>query len=153
MRIIYILLIITIFGCKPEKKVESKVSALLPTIPIEDLKYLYDHCDAVDYIFRELPFSVSQNNQSSIRVNLTYIDTVAVTTDYSGCYHLGREFFQVNGEVIKEAELYFGDDCMYMIWMEGNKAVYGNKLSMAGQQFYGNLIAQAQKLQKNAQQQ
>ncbi len=127
----------------------KKGTANLPSIPKEMMQKLWDQCEFVDYIFYELPFSMSQTEQPSIRANLNYVGTGSIPGVPSTCKAIGREFFQINGEIVMEAEVYFSQECRFYIFFEDGKPKYSNKMSPDGEKFYNQMITQALEMRKN----
>ncbi len=123
----------------------------LPMVPIETMQKLWNECEFVDYIFFDLPFSMSQTEQPSIRANLNYIDRAPIGPRPKSCKPIAREFFQINGEIVFEADVYYSTGCKYYVFFEGKNPVYANKMSEAGEKFYNQMITQALQMRQNAQ--
>lgn len=125
--------------------VENEISYLAeeyPALTREILEEVWQKSDMVDYIFHELPFSMSQNNQASVRANIAYIAKTGQGPIPSKCKALGRQFFQIEGEIVLEADIYYSDDCYFYIFHhQGNK--YANVMTEQGKTFYANMIKQA----------
>lgn len=126
-------------------KVEN-VQGLTPEV----MNKLLNEVTYVDYIFHELPFSVSQDNKASVVANIRQISPEPLGYLPSNCKAIGREFFHINGEIEFEADLYFSNGCIGYVFMKNEKPIFANKVSPSGQQFYGNLIAQATQMSKQA---
>ena len=120
-------------------------------LPQETLKKLFDEATYIDYIFYDLPFSVSQDDQPSIHANLNLISPEKMGPISSSCKALGREFFHIGGDIALEAEIYFQEGCYGYVFYKGNKLMYANKISAAGMKFYGNMVAQGKQMQKQLQ--
>lgn len=131
--------------------VEQATDDPLPQVPVKIMQELWNECEFVDYIFFDLPFSMSQTEQPSIRANLNYIDRAAVGPRSKACKPIAREFFQINGEIVYEADVYYSENCKYYVFFEGKTPVYANKMSAAGEKFYNQMITQALQMQKSAQ--
>ena len=84
----------------------SKTEALYPAYPVEKLKYLFETCDYVDYVFYELPMSMSLNEQGSIQYSVSHVSQEQAPIN-ANCKSLGRIFYQLKGENIAEAEIVF----------------------------------------------
>jgi len=125
-----------------QPKVEQTTFGV-PGLPQSDMKNLYDNATYVDYIFYNLPFSLSQDNKPSIHANLALISPEPLGSIPASCKPIGREFFQVAGEVAYEADLYFQEGCYGYVFIKDKKPLYANKISSEGIKFYGNLINQA----------
>lgn len=157
MRLIYALAIATItlaIGCKGDTN--SKASApttsnvtktvtanQIPSVPAELMKKLFMECDYTDYIFHDLPFSMSQDEQASIRANLNYVSTEPIGSIPAGCKPMGRQFYHINGEIVLEANVYYDANCKFYVFVDGEKPLYANKMTETGEKFFSSMIAQA----------
>ncbi len=124
----------------------------LPGYPQEKVKILFDSCDYVDVIFYYEDFSINQKNPKDIRGMLSYISTAVPATLNSGCQPIGRIFFQINGRNAAEADIFFQQECLYLLFYEDSKYTYSNNLTQSGINFFSNIFAQVN-AQKNAAQQ
>lgn len=144
-----ILAIVAMGGCK-ESETKSKteqVENTLQPLPIIELQRLFEDATYVDYIFYDLPFSISQSDQASIRQNILLIGQNMPTSISERCKPLGREFFHVGGDIVWEAEVYHSNNCYGYVFLKDGKAVYANAFSDEGKKFYANLIAQGKQMQ------
>lgn len=112
-----------------------------PSITAEKMKFLWDNCDYVDFVFYETNFSMSQKEQNAIRTTLSGVAT-AVAEVLPSCKPVGRVFFQVDGQNKEEADLFFGGDCLYYIFFENGQYAYANQLTQSGFKFYKNIFEQ-----------
>ena len=147
------LLIFVLTACGDQaskKKAENKSTVVaksgkvlsLPALPSEDMQRLYEECDFTDYIFHNLPFSISQGEKAAIVKNLSFISPDPAGEVTITCKPMGREFFHIKGEIEYEADVYFEEGCQYIVFMKGNTPIYLNKISEAGKKFYGSIISQ-----------
>ena len=122
-------------------EVESTAISGLPSIPEELLQKVFLECDFVDYIFYELPFSMSYDNKNTIQSVLRWVNqsTVIPTT---GCKALGRMIFQKQGNTMIEAEIYVSETCSYYKWILDGKPMYNNLMSVGGIRHYSGIINQ-----------
>lgn len=118
------------------------VSSPYPSITEEKMRYLYDNCDYIDFVFYGTNFSMSQNEASGIRSTLGGISTTPAKV-LASCQPVGRVFFQVDGQNVEEADLFFGESCLYYIFLENGSYAYGNQLTEGGFKFYQNIFARA----------
>ena len=118
-------------------------TSTLPSIPMDTLQMLWNQCDYVDYVFYYTNFSISQDEQSSIRSSLRHIaeDPAVIKAD---CKPIGRLFYQVDGENRLEGDLHLSEGCLYFIFYQKGKQVYANSMTQEGLQFYQNLFSQIQ---------
>ncbi|MEN0005953.1 MAG: hypothetical protein AAF798_17515 [Bacteroidota bacterium] len=119
----------------------------LPSIPEATMQQLFEQCDYIDYVFYYTNFSISQNEQASIRATLAHVSPQPAPMN-PNCKPMGRIFYQVQGENVAEADFYFSQDCLYYIFMENNKPKYGNYMSEQGFTFFKNIFAQIQQQQQ-----
>ncbi|MEM1218944.1 MAG: hypothetical protein AAGH79_08525 [Bacteroidota bacterium] len=115
----------------------------LPSVPIEKLEYLWNNCDYVDYVFYELPISMSLDVKNSIQYALSHIaeNPASLRPD---CKPIGRIFFQVQGENYLEADFYFSNGgCTYYVFLEDGKPKYGNYMTEEGAKYMNNNLSQA----------
>lgn len=122
----------------------------IPGIPKELMQKMYKECDYTDYIFHDLPFSMSQDEGPSIRANLNYISIVPLKHIPAGCKAMGRQFFHVNGDIVLEANVYYNDHCKFYVFVDGETPLYANMMSDQGIEFYSTMIQQAMDAQKAA---
>jgi hypothetical protein len=149
-----IILLLGLFSCKSDK-IKAKdsthnVSAAeamnpntLPSIDIKEVQYLVDNCTYIDYVWNDLPFSVSQGEKDAILSNISFISTETMTETPKRCKSIGRKSFQVGGDFYLEADIYYGEGCNYYVFYKNNKPIYLNKISPTGITFYQNLFMQA----------
>ncbi|MFT6333418.1 MAG: hypothetical protein ACJATI_000145 [Halioglobus sp.] len=138
----------TILTAQESTKIASKFK--LPSLPQSEMVRLFQEATFIDYIFYDLPFSISQDNQPSIHANLKLISTGVLDDLPMHCKPIGREFFQINGEIVHEADLYFSDGCYGYVFLKDEKPTYANKLTEAGMKFYTNIINQSNQIKNKA---
>ena len=120
-----------------------------PRIPNELMLKMWEEGQMIDYVFHDLPFSMNQNELASIRTNMTYISEKALDKIPNNCKPIARQFYQVNGEIVFEGDIYFTEGCRFYVFFVDGKAQYGNYMSDAGIQFFNNMIAQAMNARQN----
>lgn len=150
-----LLLVVSIIGCnndtkkstasKSEVKTENKFD--LPPMPQDEMIKLYNTVTYLDYIFYNLPFSLSQDNTPSIQANLKLMSSDPIQALPVSCKPIGREFFHIEGVIEYEADLYFSDGCFAYVFLKNEKPIYANKISDSGVKFYSNIIKQAAQMQ------
>ena len=135
-------------GCKEKQAQEpnnptttSEGGTILPVMPVQQQSYLFDNVELIDYIFHELPFSLSQSEQPSIQAKIAGISQEAVLPN--SCKSMARMFFQVKGEIVMEADVYFSPpDCYHYVFIEEGVEIYANKMGPANIQFYNHFLTQ-----------
>lgn len=160
-----ILCLILILSCKSDTKVASIVSPKktdtvvpvsgkpgYPPLPSDIGMKIWNEGEMIDYLFHNLPFSMSQDEQASIQTNLTYIGEDQVDLIPTSCKPMARQFYQVGGDIIMESDVYFSDDCKFYVFLIDGKEKYSNQMNEAGQNFFANIIKQAMGARQNIQQ-
>ncbi|MEM1318697.1 MAG: hypothetical protein AAGG75_00505 [Bacteroidota bacterium] len=123
--------------------VAAQEVATYPVLPMDEGRILATKCDYIDYLFYQLPMSMSFNDPASIQSALSYIDVKPAPTN-PGCKSIGRVAFQSQGEILMEAELYFAPNgCAQFVFLKDNKPTYGNLMHPNGIKFLGDLINRA----------
>ncbi len=122
----------------------------LPSMSQEEMMYLFNNCDYIDYVFYSTNFSISQNTQESIRSMLNMISPTTATLN-PNCKAIGRVFYQVKGENYAEADLYFQEGCTYLVFLEKNKPIAGHILTDQGVAYFNNIFQRAQNMAPGAQ--
>lgn len=119
----------------------------LPSIPLDTMQMLWEKCDYVDYLFYQLPISMSLNEQTSIRYSLRQVAAEPAPLKPE-CKPIGRIFFQVKGENAAEADIYFSPGCTYFVFYENGKKTYSNYMTQEGIQYLNNQLMQAKALRQ-----
>ncbi len=158
----YILWITTIFfsllACKQDQKstdsnitenVVSQSTESLPSLPLEVLQKLYDECTLIDYVFYELPLSMTVDQKPSIQNSLRHIADTSPALKAS-CKPVGHITYQISGHIVLEADFYYSEGCTYYIFFENREKRYANYMTQEGANSIGNLIQQGLQIQKNA---
>ena len=141
-------------GCKPGTPNQSSTATeqqpkangkMSPSgITAEYVQLIVDSCSHVDMIFNDFPISISQTEQNAIIGDLTYLSPTILETIPVGCKPLGRKVYNGNGRVLIEADLYFTENCRFMVFIQNEKALFANQLNEKGINFYNNLLQQVQ---------
>jgi len=122
------------------KTAEVKVSSL-PSITFEEMKVLYEGADFIDIIFYDVDFSMSVNNKTNIQKMVAFVSTNVARINPS-CKPTGRIFFQKNGELLAEADMYYDDKCRYFVFQKNGKAAYANDITPEGQAYFAKIFSQ-----------
>ncbi len=145
-------ILVLVFACSDSKHDDKKAgapakkqatvanSSPYPSVSQEIMASLWENCTAIDFLFYELPVSMSQDDQASIRQTLTHVSTNIPAYDKS-CKAIGRVFFQADGEPLTEAEIFFSQKCQYYVFHEKGKPAYANAMTEAGVQFMNKVLA------------
>jgi hypothetical protein len=124
---------------------EYKNSVPLKSVPKEKMQFLFENADATDYIFHHHPFSMSQDDVNSVRSNLQYISSEPNPYIPKNCSPIARQFFQAQGEIVCELDVYFDNNCAFYVFVENEKPVYSNLMTDVGKNFFNSTMAQASK--------
>ena len=127
--------------------------ALYPSLPNELGMKIWNEGEMIDYLFHNLPFSMSQDEQKSIQTNMTYIAPKLVYEIPSSCKPIARQFYQVGGDIILESDIYYSEGCYFYVFLEDGKEKYANQMTDSGKNFFDNIIKQASKASKQVGQQ
>jgi len=145
-QLIYIsaLCIFVFSSCKDGPKKEEE----LPGISAKEFDQLMVECDFIDYIFSYLPFSLSQDEDVSIKQNISFISEKPLKIIPKDCKPMARKFFQVKGLTKWEADVYFSDNCAFYVFIKDNKPIFANYMNEAGKVFYTDLINRSKTMQQ-----
>lgn len=113
---------------------------VLPGLPATTARLLWDSCTLIDYVFFDLPISMSMDQQNSIRTVLRHIGGKAPEALNPACKPIGKIYYQVKGNIILNASLYLSDSCAYFVFYEGEQKKYANLLTEEGYKFYKQTI-------------
>ena len=130
---------------KTEKKSkeEGKIYRL-PPLPEHIYHDIYKYSDYLDVLFEDLDFSMSQDNNASIRSFLQNINLKRTAALNTACEPMGHASFQKNGQSIIEADFYHEPGCYYFIfYYENEQPMFSNSMSETGIQFFKNLKSQS----------
>jgi len=59
------------------------------------------------------------------------------------CKSMGRIFYQIDGENVLMAEMYFSPDCTYLVFLQDEKPAYANYLTPQAVQYFNNIFTQS----------
>lgn len=125
---------------KPEAPQES-----YPSISVDRLEYLWNNATYMDVVFYELPVSLNQSTPEQIRSTIAHISETPPVID-PNCKPVGRIFFQVAGDNVEEADIYFQNGCTFYLWLKDGKPTHANTFTKEGIDFYNNIYAQVQQM-------
>ncbi|MBK9736064.1 MAG: hypothetical protein IPO92_14340 [Saprospiraceae bacterium] len=154
-KFISVLLCISI-GCNQANKTENvlktapetapvNIGPEIPGVPEDVIIKLLNECTYVDYIFHNLPFSLSQSEDPSINQNIAYIDYKRPLGHIPGnCKPIGRKFFHIKGEIVYDVDVYLTTHCKFYVFVDKkNKPMYANYITDDGVKFYAQTAQQA----------
>ncbi|MEM6317711.1 MAG: hypothetical protein AAF960_08575 [Bacteroidota bacterium] len=132
-------------GLSKEEKWNTKPEAVkvssLPSISFEEMKKIYEGADFIDIIFYNVDFSMSVNNKSNIQRMVGFVSTNVADIN-PDCKAMGRLFFQQNGELLVEADMYYDEQCRYFVFQKNGKAAYANQITPEGQAYFAKIFSQ-----------
>lgn len=120
-----------------DKKEESSALKALPKSMIDKM---YAEVDYIDYLWHDLPFSLSQEEKESINTNISFISDEAVPVIPEGCKAIGRKVYNIKGNTYLTADVYFTPSCQFYVFLEGEKPIYASKMTAQGVTFYTQVI-------------
>jgi len=152
--ILYFALVVSlaIIACKsdtqPPQKPEAvqTATAKTPLAPLSraEIINMYETIDYIDYIFFDWDFSMNQAEPNAVKAAITFISDVGPNTIPAGCNAVGRLVFQSKGEIIREADLYYSENCYFYSFVnESNRPAHHNAMTDQGIAFYQKMFAQA----------
>jgi hypothetical protein len=127
-----------------EVAVPTAIEIPYPALGNAEVSQLYASTDRVDIIFYDLPISVNQDDSRSAKNTALYVTPASPVVTVK-CKPLGRLTWMSEGRIFKEADVYSGPGCQYLLFMENNSPVAANAMSKEGVDFFNNVISQAAK--------
>lgn len=133
---------------KKETSPKTETNASLPGITFEEMKEIYETCDYIDFIFYNVDFSMSINAKTNIQRTVGFIST-STTALKPSCQAMGRIFFQRNGELLIEADMFFDENCQYFVFQKEGKPAYINAITPQGQAYFKQIFSQVRVSKSN----
>ena len=122
--------------------------AYLPSITLEEMEFLWNNCNQVDFIYYELPISTSLNDQYSIQQSLRHVsDTPVPLNVKNNCKPISRVFYKKDGDDLMEAEVYFSQGCSFFVFLKNGKPQYSNLMTDNGIKHFNDIIQKALSIQ------
>ncbi|MFZ1786777.1 MAG: hypothetical protein WAT92_00635 [Saprospiraceae bacterium] len=143
---IFLLFLMIFVRCKSDaevKTVESKPNMTIPALPEQELKNLVFNCTSVDYIFKELPISISFGKEEGLETNIFFASMETPSYGTNDCKSLARKSYNIGTEIYMEAEVFFDENCHHYDFYKNGKLTYRSQITQQGINFYNNVIAQA----------
>jgi hypothetical protein len=121
----------------------------LPPLSKEWAERLFNTTTYLDFIFYNVSYTLSMNESQSIKQFISGIGTKHVFQD-KNCPSQGRIFFQEEGNVFMEADIhYIENQCAYLVFFIGNKAMFANELNDSGKEMFRNYLGSGQQNIRN----
>ena len=153
-RFFVLFFLLSVLSCKQEsanKAIPNTASnvEVPPVIPTELLINIYENCSNIDFIFATLPFSISQEDKPSIQNTIRFIHQAQPAQIDNSCPYFAQQIFQIDGEIVLDAKIFFQQNCTYYLFYEEGQLKYSASFNEAGINFYNNLISQAKNSSNN----
>jgi len=153
----YLILAIVIAACNSGTKADDgtrqqvavtqpQTPGALQSISPAAMQDLWQNCNALDIIFYETNFSLSQDDQNAIRGTLGFFSPDPVQRD-PNCKPMGRLTFLVDGNIRQEADIYLSETCKYFVWFRNNTPVCINGMTTQGATFFNQILQQGRDMQ------
>lgn len=120
-----------------EKAAPQPPSTYSP-LPADYMDSLAGQVTQIDYLFYNLPISMSTGEPSSIRALMSHYEPGSSISLNHGCQSIGRIFYVGNGENLLAADLFFRDSCRFAIFLEGETPLYAARITDKGASFLLN---------------
>ena len=117
-----------------------------------EVNQLYVQAEKVDMIFYNHPISVNQEDAASVKNTAMYV-MPAPPSVTARCNPLGRLAWLAGGAILREADVYVGNGCNYLLFIENNKPIAANALANEAVEFFNNIISQVKDKQQQSQSQ
>ena len=118
-------------------------TAKYPAMTWNELEPLWENCDLIDFMFFDLPISMSYPEKAGIQTTLSHISTRAAIIDPS-CKPIGQIFYNIEGDNVYTADLYYNPPCFYYVFSQKGKKVFANDMTPEGIQALGKILNQVQ---------
>ena len=125
----------------------TETSQMLGSLPFDEMKNLYENADQIDYIYHSLPISMNVSDEAGVKNNVSFISSEANAYIPPHCKPIGRKIYYSRGEILIEADLYFNENCKFLVFIRNEKILWANKMTEAGHKFYSNLLRQVGEMQ------
>ncbi len=126
-------------SAKKEKQEPEKITRYRP-LPKHIYDQIYKYADYLDVMFEDLDFSMSQDNNASIRSFLGHINLKRTPAVKSSCKPMGHVVFLKKGNPIIEADFFHSPGCYYFLFYdEQGKPLYANSMTDMGIRFFDDL--------------
>jgi hypothetical protein len=147
---------IAIVSCKKEKAAVVTPAAPvnlgpeIPGLPADIYAKLMSEVTFIDYIFHDLPFSLSQDDEQSVKQNIAFIDLNSPMKHIpANCKPFARKFLKKGGTELYHVDVYLSPACQCYVFVDyanKNKPLYANKMTPEGVQYYARVAQQARQM-------
>lgn len=117
-------------------------------MPIEEIRWMIENIDQIDYEYDNMPISMALSEKGAVQNNVSYISPSVQWDIPTGCKPIGRQLFYSKANLIYEADLYFDNQCRFLVFKKDGKKVFQNKISKHGQKFYENVFSQVTNMKR-----
>lgn len=144
MRYTYLILLTFIIACtqsappNPAEMAPAQAPPKLPLPPPGMLEQLAPNLTSIDVMFYSGP-SISMKDEPAIYTCLGHFTGHNPVMANHGCNPVGQIFFIGGIEKLMTAQLFFKENCRFVIFMENESAKYGVQLNEEGISFYSNM--------------
>ncbi len=154
MKYFFLSLALSLASCDAGKSKSNKVSTTeidkkntspsqsLPSISQELMDKMYAEVDYIDYIWHDLPISLSIDKKEEAYTNVGLISQSPVGVIPANCKPRARKFFNIKGNTIMEADVYIDQSCQFYVFIEKGKPVAANYMTQQAVEFYNGVFAQ-----------
>lgn len=141
-RLTYLLAITLFLGCResgpaPQEQTPQIVekTPFYPQPAPGILEALAPRITNVDYIFHQLPISMSLTESNTIQTVMAHLSGPGPVPMNHGCKPIGRIFYVAQGETVLTGDLYFSGECRFVVFVEEEKPLFAVRLHEAGVAF------------------
>lgn len=117
---------------------ETPAITTYPLPPEGLLDSLQPFVTTIDYLFNNLPISMSVTERNAIWTMFSHISGKEPVPLQHGCKPIGRIFYVASGETALTGSLYFGKDCKFVVFLENEEPVFAVQLTQHGITFLQN---------------
>ncbi len=141
---LFVVSLVIFFSCSDKSNKVAKLSKDWSPdgIPLDILADLNKFGEQIDYNFHHASVSMNQDGNAAIKQDLSLLSLTPLSKIPEGCAPLARKVYWGRGEVIIEADVYFGQNCYFQVFIKNEKMLYGNLMTEQGVSFYGNVMNQ-----------
>jgi hypothetical protein len=84
---------------------------------------------------------MSVNNKRNIQQTVGFVSTNGASLN-NACKAMGRVFFQRNGELLIEADMYLDAQCQYFVFLKNGRPAYANDITPQGKAYFAKVFSQ-----------